>query len=174
MAWEFAILDLISYCHTAWTDSIMITVSSLGNSGFIWIVIACIFLLFPKYQKIGITMLLALFIMLIVGNIGLKTLIKRSRPFQINPNIQLLIPPPGGYSFPSGHAFSSFAGAGVLAKSNRRIGILGFILAGFIAFSRLYLYVHFPTDVFAGIVLGLITSEFTWKIVNYLQKLKSH
>ena len=86
----------------------------------------------------------------------LKPLIARLRPFTVNTAIELLIPPPSDFSFPSGHTFASFASATAILKNNRRLGIPAIILAVLIAFSRLYLYVHYPTDVFFGLLLGIL------------------
>lgn len=109
--------------------------------------------------------------MLVLGDNILKPWIARLRPFQVHPKDSLLILAPSGYSFPSGHTFSSFTAATILLWTDKKIGIPAFILASLIGFSRLYLYVHFPSDVLAGIILGLAVGTVTWKIVEeYLFK----
>jgi undecaprenyl-diphosphatase len=90
----------------------------------------------------------------------------RIRPCDINTAISLLISRPLDYSFPSGHTMSSFAAAMVLFLTNKKIGIPALILAAFISLSRLYLYVHFPTDVLAGAVLGILFAHLSIKIID--------
>ena len=93
--------------------------------------------------------------MLLTGNMILKPLVARMRPFTVNTAIELLIPPPTDFSFPSGHTYASFASATAICRNNRKIGVPALILASLIAFSRLYLYVHYPSDVLGGAVVGL-------------------
>ena len=104
-------------------------------------------------------MLLAvLAITFLVGDVVLKNWIQRPRPFQEMP-VELLIPPPESFSFPSGHTSSSFAAASVIYRVRKSWGIAAFILAVLIGFSRLFLFVHYPTDVLAGAVLGLLVGN---------------
>ncbi len=91
----------------------------------------------------------------LIGELGIKNLVCRPRPFVVNPDVVLNIPPPSGYSFPSGHSCSSFAAATVLVIYDRRIGIPALCVAALVAFSRMYNYVHYPSDVFFGIMLGV-------------------
>ena len=107
-----------------------------------------------KHRLNGIQLEIGLMAGFIIGNLFLKNIVMRERPCWINDNIQLLIPMPMDYSFPSGHTLSSFVSAGILIQKNVNIGIFAYILAVLIGFSRLYLYVHFPTDVLMGILLG--------------------
>ena len=110
--------------------------------------------------------MLGLLVMLVLGDNILKPWIARLRPFQVHPKDSLLILAPSGYSFPSGHTFSSFTAATILLWTDKKIGIPAFILASFIGFSRLYLYVHFPTDVLGGAVLGVIIGMATYYAGN--------
>lgn len=167
MDWEFVVLDFIqNYLTSAFGDIFMPFVSSLGNGGLIWIFIGVLLLTRKKYRKGGIAVLLGLLVMLVLGDNILKPWIARLRPFQVHPKDSLLILAPSGYSFPSGHTFSSFTAATILLWTDKKIGIPAFILASFIGFSRLYLYVHFPSDVLVGIILGLAVGTVTWKIVE--------
>lgn len=100
---------------------------------------------------------------LLVGNVALKHLVARSRPCWLDPSVQLLIATPTDYSFPSGHTLSSTIAATILAKTDRRFGYAAISLAVLIALSRLYLYVHFPSDVFAAALLGLLIGELTFR-----------
>ena len=111
-------------------------------------------LLFKKTRKAGICLAAALALTAFVGNTVLKNIFARTRPY-IEANFPVIIGAPGGYSFPSGHTGSSFAAATVLAFSFKKYGALFYILAALIGFSRAYLYVHYPTDIIAGALLGI-------------------
>lgn len=151
-------------------DTIMPVITSLGNSGIVWIVIAAILSSMKKYRKYGVMLALALIITLVIGNITLKPLIARTRPFDAN-NLKdiLLIKAPKDYSFPSGHTMASFAAATVLIYMDKKVGIIAMILAVLIAFSRLYLYVHYPSDVFAGMILGILSAIISIKLLSKIK-----
>jgi undecaprenyl-diphosphatase len=150
--------------HGIIMDKSMIISTYLGNGGIIWIIIAAILIINKKYRKIGFMALGALILSTILGEGILKHIVQRTRPSEDITAWNFLIAKPLSYSFPSGHTTSSFAVAGVLAKYFKRyaFGFLG--LASLIGFSRLYLYVHYPTDILAGAVLGLMCS----RIIIYL------
>ncbi|MGL5380307.1 phosphatase PAP2 family protein [Clostridium sp.] len=137
-------------------DNIMKLVSTLGNAGAIWIFIGIVLLFSKRYRGVGITLLLALLITSILGEGIIKNIIQRVRPFVSNPDIKLIIEAPNSYSFPSGHTASSFAAANVLAKYFKDKKYLFYGFAALMAFSRLYLFVHYPSDIIGGIILGLI------------------
>lgn len=161
------ILGLIyNYCHKEILDKFMIFITTLGNMGAIWIVIGILCLLFKISRKIGIEILVSLIIGALLGNLTIKPLVGRLRPFYIEPDIKLLIPEPYGYSFPSGHALSSFAAATVIFLNNKKLGVIALVLASIIAFSRLYLYVHYPSDVIVGACLGIIVGIFSKYILE--------
>ncbi|MGL5354116.1 MAG: phosphatase PAP2 family protein, partial [Clostridium sp.] len=109
-----------------------------------------------KYRKVGFMVLGALALGLILGEGILKNIIQRDRPFINMDGIDNIIKAPTSYSFPSGHTTASFAAAGVLAMNFRNKSFYIFTVAILIAFSRLYLGVHFPTDIISGIILGLM------------------
>lgn len=135
----------------------MCFITHLGDSGFIWIVLAIILLIKQNTRKIGIVVLGALILDLILCNGILKTLFARVRPCDINTSIKLLIDRLNDYSFPSGHTASSFATVTALYLCRiKRVGKVALILTILIAFSRMYLYVRYPTDILGGIVVGLI------------------
>jgi len=168
---DISILDFIKdNMRFGILDVIMPIISALGNGGLIWIVTAVIFLCLKKYRNIGITLAAALILCLLIGNLGLKPLIARIRPFDVNPDIVLLIPPPKDYSFPSGHTMSSFASATVIFWYNKRFGICALILGSAIAFSRLYLYVHYPTDILGGIIIGIVIGIAAVLLVRIIRK----
>lgn len=154
---EFSILDFIqNQFRTPFGDFVMPLISKLGNGGIIWLVLSGLLCVFPKYRKAGVTMLTALALDVLLCNVMLKPLVGRMRPFTVNTGVELLINAPKDFSFPSGHTAASFAAAFALLFVKNKLWIPSMILASLIAFSRLYLYVHYPTDVLAGIPLGLI------------------
>ena len=152
--------------HSPIIDKFMIMITSIGNVGFIWILISLILMITPKYRKVGIMTICALILTTIIGEGILKHLIRRARPFTSFPDIKLLITAPTSYSFPSGHTGSAFAAAGILGAMIKKSKPYVITLAILIAFSRLYLFVHYPEDVLAGIILGLCSAQ----IVLYIFK----
>lgn len=126
----------------------------MGNLGIIWLVISVLMLLKVEDRIIGISVILALILTTIIGEGIIKHIVKRNRPFQ-NYEDELLINKPITYSFPSGHTASSFAALAVFLQMNGKLGLIMSPIATLIAFSRIYLKVHYPTDVIFGIVLGI-------------------
>lgn len=165
---ELSILDWIAqHCHTDWLDTVMPVISWLGNSGAVWILLGLGILVLSRRQRAtGFQVLLALLLSLIICNLILKNGVGRIRPFALNDAVELLIPPPGDPSFPSGHTSASFAAAAVLLLTRWQGRWAALVLAGLIAFSRLYLYVHFPTDVLGGLVVGVLCGVLAVTIWN--------
>lgn len=152
---DFAILDAIQdtlRCGAA--DAAMAAVSRIGG-GVIWIMIGIALLLFKKYRLCGIAVLSAMAAALLLTEFAVKLLVLRERPYLLNPEIVLAVSEPSGTSFPSAHTSTSFASAIPLFREKRLWGIFGCCFAALVGFSRLYLYVHFPSDVLAGAVLGI-------------------
>ena len=147
-------------------------VTHFGDIGIFWILIAVIMLFFKKTRKTGLMMGAALVLGVIFGNGILKNLFQRVRPFDLeNALVQIpIIAKPGDWSFPSGHTLASFEAATVLMIRDKRFGIPALILAVLVAFSRLYLYVHFPSDVIAGALLGILFGCLGVWIVNKIWK----
>ena len=153
-------------------DEIMIFITKLGDKGFIWILIGLILIAQKKYRKIGFILLIALLITSIIGEGILKNIVQRARAFITYPDIKILITPPTSFSFPSGHTASSFTAAVVLGYYFKSWRFIFYILASLIAFSRVYLFVHYPSDVIAGIILGVISGLLTIKVINNIKKNK--
>ena len=167
---EFAILDFIrNYITSPVMDKIMVFITTLGNAGMIWIVLAIFMLCSKKYRKTGIVLAIGLICSLLIGNVILKPLFHRLRPFQVREGISLIISAPHDFSFPSGHTLASVISATILMLRERKIGVYALVLAILIAFSRLYLYVHFPTDVLGGAVLGVAIGFMSVKIAEKIR-----
>lgn len=153
------LLLIQEYVRNPAFDEVFRTVTHLGDKGGVWLATAVFFLCAgerkEKSRKAGVTMLLALLLSLLLNNLILKNIFARARPYQTIEGLLPLIRAPRDYSFPSGHTASSFAAATAVYRNMPRMyGIGALILAGLIAFSRLYLGVHFPTDVLGGILGG--------------------
>ncbi len=163
---EFAILYALQSLRSPWLDPIMVGITSLGDHGFIWILTGIVLSCIPQTRKTGISVLFSLAVGLLLGNMILKNLIQRPRPCWIDNRIILLIQNPGDYSFPSGHSLASFECAISIWLCNKKLAVPFLILAVLIAFSRMYLFVHFPTDVLGGAVLGTFIALYIHRIVE--------
>ncbi len=153
MELELAILDWIQlHLRCGFLDWLMPFVSGLSNHGEVWIVFAALLLLIRRAY--GLSAAGALALDLIACNMILKPLIGRIRPFAFRPELPLLVSPPGDASFPSGHTAAAFAVVFALKTAGSSLWRPALVLAAVTAFSRLYLYVHWPTDVLGGILLG--------------------
>ena len=164
----FHILEAVQAWHTPWLDWLMIFFSRLGNGGMLWVVVTVLLLLHKPTREAGMICGLSLLFSLLLCNLILKPLVLRPRPFT-QQTLDLLIPPPTGASFPSGHASSSFAGATGLSVIGPKIAIPAYIVAAIISFSRIYLQVHFPGDVLAGAVLGIGCGVLARWLVMHIQ-----
>lgn len=162
VSFDLPILEWIqAHLQCGFLDVIMPIITLFGDGGVFWIAVSVLLLFFPRTRKTGLGMLFALLLGLLVCNLTLKPLVKRPRPYDFQFDnfgieIKLLVDGLHDYSFPSGHTIASFEAATVLLRNDKRMGIPALILACLVAFSRLYLYVHYPTDVIAAIILGVI------------------
>ena len=154
---ELMILNWIQSLRNPLLDIIMLFFTRLGDVGFIWIVLSIILLLKEKTRQVGIMMLIALCLNVLLCNGILKHLFARVRPCDINTSIHLLVSRPTDYSFPSGHTSASFTAVAVLYfMKSKKLFKASLILAVLIAFSRMYLYVHYPSDILGGVVVGMV------------------
>lgn len=169
---NYILMYIIHNMHSNIMDKIMIVITFLGNMGAIWVAISLFLMINKKYGSIGFMILGALVLNLVLGDLILKNLVKRARPFVYMTQVQILIPNPLSYSFPSGHTSSAFASAGILVKYFGKYKLEVILLASLIAFSRLYLYVHYPSDVLAGIILGILSSKMTIYVFDKVKFLK--
>ncbi len=158
---DFQILDWIqSTLRTQFLDPIMAGLGYIGEAGIVWIAIAIVFLFFKKHRATGVIMLCAMAFGFLCGDIIIKNIVQRPRPFTVN-NFALFVSPPHSFSFPSGHTTCGFAASIVILFRDKRFGIPAIILAAFIAFSRMYIYVHYPSDVLCGMILGTLCALLT-------------
>ena len=160
VSFDLPILDWIAanlWCP--FLDTVMPVITMFGDGGIFWIAISVILLFTKKYRKIGLGMAFALSMGLLVCNIILKPGVARIRPYDFqmqyfSREIALIAGGMHDFSFPSGHTIASFEACTVLMLGNRKFGIPATVLAILVAFSRLYLYLHYPTDVIASVILG--------------------
>lgn len=153
---DFAVLDAIQHwLRSPFMDRLMPFITHLGDNGYIWIATAVVLLCIRRYRRDGLTLALTLAIEFTGNELILKNIFRRPRPCDIAPLADMLINRPSGWSLPSGHTAVSFAAATALFSVNKKWGLCAYGAAAVIGFTRLYLYVHFPTDVLAGVLCGL-------------------
>ena len=154
---DFTILDWVqAHLRCGLLDMLMPIITALGEYGAVWILLCLLLLIRRDTRRAGVMMAIALALDVLLCNVILKNLIARPRPFTLRPETALLIKPPSGFSFPSGHSAASFAGAGAMLFAKQRGRLAALVLAAAIALSRIYLYVHYPSDVVCGALLGLL------------------
>ena len=169
ISFDLPVLDWIqAHLQSELMDTVMPIITALGDAGIFWIVCSVLFTLHPKTRRMGIAMAIAMAMGLVICNMILKPVVGRMRPYDYQINIlgktwndlllagKLLVETPHDFSFPSGHTIASFEACTVLMLGNKKLGIPATLLAILIAFSRMYLYVHYPTDVIASIILGTL------------------
>lgn len=167
LGFDLAVFEWVQSIQSHFLTAIMTTVTTLGDEGIIFIVLGLVLLCTKKYRKAGISILVALLVMLVLNNLVLKELIARPRPFNLDPETYdwwhevykypyFNIHQPSSYSFPSGHTSSAFAAAIALLWHDRKLGIPTTIFAAIMGFSRIYVEVHYCTDVIGGAIVGII------------------
>ena len=165
MDWEFAFLNWIQETFRCpFLDWFMPLITKLGDGGVFWILVTLALFAYKPARKYAHVAALALIFGLCIGNMLLKPIIARIRPYDVNTAVSLLISKPLDFSFPSGHTQASFAAATSIFLWKKRFGIPALIIATLVAFSRMYLYVHYPTDVLGGLLCG-VTFAFMANII---------
>lgn len=184
LGFDLAVFEWVQGIQGKVMTAIMVTITTLGDEGIIFIAMGIIFFFFKKYRKVGFAILIALVVMLLCNNIILKDFLARPRPFNlfiIDPEAYSLwggegakyffpnlVHAPSSFSFPSGHTSSAFAAAFAILIYNRKIGIPMTFFAALMGFSRIYVEVHYCTDVIAGAVVALVYALIAAGIVQLL------
>ena len=156
-------------------DGLWLFITHLGDDGILWIIMGIVLLFWKKTRPIGFTVLISLLFDFLIVNVTLKDLIARPRPFVVNEAITPLITDVSPYrSFPSGHSGGSFAAMFALYRwVPKKIGIPALVLAALVALSRLYVGVHYPTDIIAGCIIGFMCSVWAYYLVQFVMKKKN-
>lgn len=167
---DFAINDWIaSHCSGRVLDILFKGITFLGDGGWFWIALTILLLCFKKTRHCGIAMAISLLLSTLVTNVILKPLVGRPRPWEVR-DIPIKIDLPHDASFPSGHTTVSFSGAFSLFWQNKKAGAPALVLAALIAFSRLYFYLHYPTDILGGLLVGFLASVASRYLLPYAQR----
>ncbi len=147
---------------------VFVLITTLGNAGMIWIAITILLLARNRTRTVGYLSTVSLVGSFLIDNVLLKNLIARTRPYEVIDGLTSLVGIQSDFSFPSGHTGTSFAVAVLLWLAlPRKYGIPAMILAVFIGISRLYVGVHYPSDVLGGAVIGTAIAILVWKIPNH-------
>lgn len=170
---DFNILYAIQGIRTPVLDQIILVITNImGSYGQISLIVAACLLAFKKTRKAGFCVLLTYILVLLFGHVLLKDIIARPRPCHIDETIKLLVTRPGSFSCPSTHTAWAFAAATSIFLYFKKAGIFALVIAAIMGFSRMYLFVHFPTDVLAGIVMGVVVAVVSKMIVEAAYKRK--
>lgn len=165
---DMTILQVIQTWHTPVLDKIMVTLfhTIIDEKGIFAVVLGLLLFFIPKTRRCGGLMLLSVLFSFLLGGPLLKNLICRPRPFLKDTSVALITEPPHGYSFPSLHTANAFACAATVFLRNKKAGIPCLLFAALIGFSRLYFFVHYPSDILCGAVLGTVTAVIVSKAVK--------
>ncbi len=178
---DLSVFQWIQGIHNDFLDALMVGITTLGNAGAIFIVLGLVLLFTKKYRKAGFAVIVALLVMLLCNDLFLKEFFARPRPFNLfetNPEKYVvwgkeyiypeLVSRPTSFSFPSGHTASAFAAAIALLWHDRKLGIPTTLFAALMGFSRVYVQVHYCTDVIGGVISGTICALIAVVIVKFL------
>lgn len=151
--WELSVLEWFDSLHGSVLDPVMVGISYSATSGLIWFVLGFLMTCSRRWRRCGVSVIVAVALAYVVVDVILKPLVCRDRPFDAA-DFDLLIAAPDTWSFPSGHTASAFAGAAAVLIHSRRWGAVAMVYAVLVGVSRMYLCVHWPTDVIAGALIG--------------------
>ena len=167
------LLFIQDHIRQEWMDWFWKAVTHLGDGGVFWILLGIILLFSKKTRPAGVAALLALLVGALITNVCLKNFVARIRPYEVVEGLRLMIERQRDYSFPSGHTAASFASVTALYLAReKKMWKAALVLAVLIALSRLYLYVHYPTDIIGGVIFGSLSGYLGYKIGEWIQKKK--
>lgn len=175
---ESSMLHAIQTLHNPVLDKIMVTVFNdlVGSLGQLWIVVGLVLLIIPKTRKCGAAVLLSYAVSFLIGNEWLKDWIARPRPCTVDETVALIVKKPGSFSCPSVHTYLAFSSAMAIYRYYKKAGINVFVFAALVGFSRMYFFVHYPTDVLFGAILGIVTACIVCRLLDkacaYVKSLK--
>ena len=165
--------DILLFVQDTLRTPVLNTVFSLltrlGDAGLVWIALGVILLLFRRTRRGGLCMLGGLACEYVICDLIIKPLVMRTRPYLMVEGLELIIAPQSSFSFPSGHAASSFVCAYLLTRAFGKKGAWAYLPAALIALSRIYVGVHYPSDVLAGMLLGTVVGVLVWRIVRRME-----
>lgn len=164
MIWEAEFLQALQNIRAPFLDAVMKGASLLGEHGIVSILLGVVLIFIAKTRKTGIEVLLSIALAYIVANLIIKNAVARVRPYDAYTFLMPIVSKPHDFSFPSGHAVNAFAAATAVFLNHKKIGIVALIIAALVAFSRLYVGVHYPTDVLTGMAIGIVFAV----LVHYL------
>ena len=172
LQWDADVLFFFQdHIRTAWLDPIMKGISLVGYKGIFWIIL-CIALMIPKKtRRVGICAASALLLSFIFNNLLMKNLVARVRPYEVLEGLKLLVDPEKDLSFPSGHTACVFSvGMGILLSANKKLpGILVLCFGVLMGISRLYVGVHYPTDVICGAIFASLAAVAAYFIFRFIE-----
>lgn len=150
----------------AFLDGFAWVLSTCFEAGLLWIVLCIALFIFRKTRPLSVAVTIAIVLTFLIGELALKNTVCRPRPCLIDPSVSLAVPVPNSYSFPSGHTGSSFAAATALFCFSKKWGIPCLAVATIVGLSRMYLFVHYPTDVLVGVLLGTFAAVVTFLVMK--------
>ncbi len=175
-AWDASVLLWVQeHLRTGLGNLIIPLWSSLGNSGMLWIALSLLLLCFRKTRRAGVLALAGMALNFLVVNVVIKHLVARPRPWLVVEELEILLFEPDPNSFPSGHTSAACAFAAALCCELDRtwVRVLVVCAALFMGWSRIYVAVHFPSDVLCGAVIGTLCGLAAVWLYRYLQKRKT-
>ncbi len=171
---ELSILYWFQQFHNPVLNKIELFITTLGDNGILWILITLLMLIFCKKKKGATTAVFALGFSVLICNLILKNAVARPRPCWISDMYEQLVEIPDDFSFPSGHTSAAFSFTFAILPYYKKQGIAALVLSILIALSRLYLFVHWPTDVLFGVLLGIADGLVAYILVNFISKKINH